>query len=252
MTTTKEPAMVTTNHTDRAVGTIGLVGAALVAAILGVHPLGTTELYDDGPGFLDHVNVFWVAIHLVAAVAFVTFAPVIHHAAETLRPGYPRALGRFAGVVATLGTALGVLHLVGFDTLTFLAFEDTFAAADGSEASLLGADLLLRLHAASLVSWMMAFWLPVSALLGAALLAEGTRPFWMRQLGPVAAVMQAAAVILFVAEGQHTTLGETVLFRAGVTLLLALVALLAWELRRGAPIGEPAESPRRPGVSRSK
>ena len=230
--------VASTAETDRAVGTIGLTGAGLVAVILGVHPFGTTELYDDGAAFLDHVGPFWVAIHLAAAVSVLSFVPAIRHSVETFHPGYPRALGRFAAAVATLGTDIGVLHLVGFDTITFVAFEDTFTAANGSDASLIAADLLLRIHAASLMSWMLAFWLPVSALLGAALLVEGSRPFWMRLLGPAAAIMQLAAAVLFVSEGQHTTVGETVLFRSGVTLLLALVALLSWELRRGAPIGE--------------
>jgi hypothetical protein len=47
---------------------LGLVVTIAVAVILGVHPFGSTELYDDGPRFVDHIGPIWVAIHVAVAV----------------------------------------------------------------------------------------------------------------------------------------------------------------------------------------
>ena len=43
---------------QRVIGTLGVVVAVAIAVILGVHPWGSTDLYDDGTRFVDHVGAF--------------------------------------------------------------------------------------------------------------------------------------------------------------------------------------------------
>lgn len=224
---------------SRLTGTVGLVCVLGVAAILGVHPLGTTDLYDDGGRFVDHVGGFWIAIHLVGVLLLFAVPLVIDRWAGGLRTTSARILGTWATTVAMIGMAVGALHLVATDTVVFFAFADTFEAAAGSESAEISADLLLRLHAATLSAWIVSFWLAVPALIAAALTAERRGPAWWRALPVVAVACQVVALAWFFAEGQWTTGSETGAFRLGVTLVLVIVGVLAWELRRGAPVGEP-------------
>lgn len=235
------PADVTAGN--RAAGTIGLVCAIGVAVILGIHPFGTTELYDDGQRFLDHVSWFWITIHLVATPLLLGFAVVIWRWTTTLQNPVARLIGAWATLVAAAGMAIGTLHLIGTDTVTFFAFADTYEAAGGSEAAEIAADLLLRIHAATLVSWIVAFWFMVPLLLAAALYVEGDRPKWLTGATALSALCQVVSLVLFFQAGQHTTASENGLFRIGVTLLIAIIGIMAWELRRGAPLGSPAEAP---------
>lgn len=227
----------------RATGTVGLLGVIGVVVILGIHPFGTTDLYDDGGEFLDHVSGFWIVIHLVAAILLFTFPLVLGRWAKGLRTPTARVLGEWSATVATLGMAVGAIHLVATDTVTFFAFADTFEAANGSESAVTSADVLLRLHAATLTAWIVSFWLTVPALVGAAMLIERRGPAWWRALAPIAAACQIVALVWFFAEAQWTTGSETGAFRLGVTLLLIVVGVIAWELRRGALVGEPAPGP---------
>ncbi|MDH3298990.1 MAG: hypothetical protein OES24_00615 [Acidimicrobiia bacterium] len=96
--------------------------------ILGIHPFGSTELYDDGAQYLEHVSAFWIVIHL---------------AATPLLFGFPLV------------------------------------------------------------------------------------------------ICQLASLILFFQAAQHTTASETGVFRVGVTLLIGLIGVMAWELRRGPPSANP-------------
>jgi hypothetical protein len=68
----------------RMTGTLGLVITVSVAVILGVHPRGSTGLYDDGVRFTEHVGWFWIAIHFVGAFFFVGIpAAILRRAALT-------------------------------------------------------------------------------------------------------------------------------------------------------------------------
>lgn len=225
---------------SRVTGTVGLACVVGVVVILGVHPFGSTELYDDGGRFLDHVSGFWIVIHLVATLLLFSFPLVLDRWAAGLRTPVGRMLGGWSSTVATLGMAVGAIHLVATDTVSFFAFRDTFEAGDGSESAAISADLLLRLHASTLTAWIMAFWFAVPALVGAALVVERRGPAWWRALAPLAAACQVVALVWFFAERQWTTGSETGAFRLGVTLLLLVVGILAWELRRGAPVGSAA------------
>ena len=51
-------------------GTLRVVVTLAVAIILGFHPFGSTDLYDDGARFVEHVGALWVVIHLAGAVLF--------------------------------------------------------------------------------------------------------------------------------------------------------------------------------------
>lgn len=220
---------------DRAVGTIGLVCAVGVAVILGVHPFGTTEVYDDGQQFLEHVGWFWIVLHFVATPLLIGFAPVIWRLASGLTAPAARMVGYFATMAAVGGMAIGALHLIGTDTITFFAFTDTFNAAGGgaNEAAALSADLLLRLHAATLATWIVAYWMMVPLLLALALYLEGDRPVWMTAAAAVSGVCQIVSIVLFLAAGQHTTVSENGFFRIGVTILVVLIGLVSWNMRQG-------------------
>ncbi len=225
---------------DRATGTVGLACAIGVAVILGIHPFGSTELYDDGQKFLEHVSPFWIVIHLVATPLLFGFALVLWRTARGMNNPMAATLATWASMIAVGGMAIGAIHLIANDTTTFFAFSDTFEAGAGSEATLVAADLLLRIHAASLVTWMVSFWFMVPAVLAAALWIERDRPMWLAAITGISALCQVIAIIMFFSAGQHTTASETGVFRVGVTLLIAVIAILAWELRRGAPVGQPA------------
>jgi hypothetical protein len=84
-------AMIDTSGVDDAVvqrqhvtGTLGVAVTVAVAVILGVHPFGSTGLYDDGPRFVEHVGALWVVIHFAGAVLLLAVPVVVASWAETL------------------------------------------------------------------------------------------------------------------------------------------------------------------------
>lgn len=222
------------------VGQIGMVGVVGLALVLIIHPFGRTELYDDGFEFLDHVNWFWMLIHVIGALLFLSWPPVLDAWARGLEDARARVVGRWAHMVSIAGVGVGTLHLVGFDTMTFWAFRDTYDAAGGSEAGDIGADLLLRIHAASLSSWVLVFFLAVPLLGGVAMLLEGRYPTWVGVVGVVGGALQVPALAITLSERQWSTLSEQFIFRTGVTLFIVWMVAIAWSLRRGAPVGTPA------------
>ena len=77
----------------RATGTIGVIVAIAVGLILGMHPLGSSDLYDDGPRFTHHVGYFWVTIHFVGAILLLAVPAVIAASSATLVTPAAHALG---------------------------------------------------------------------------------------------------------------------------------------------------------------
>ena len=227
------------DDTSRLAGTIGFYGAIAIAIVLAIHPFGSTDLYGDAYEFLDHVNAYWMVIHLVAAVILFTLPPLLGSWSETLDSARARLIGKWAHTMSIAGVGVGTIHLVGTDTMTFWAFRDTYDAAGGSEAAEIGADVLLRLHAATLSSWILVFFFAVPLIGGLAALLDTRHPRWIGYLGVVAGALQVPAIITTVAERQWTTLSEQFLFRTGATLFIVFWLAIAWGLRRGTPVGTP-------------
>lgn len=227
------------NETVRLAGTVGFYGAIAITILLVVHPFGTTDLYGTGSDFLGHVNAYWMIIHLLAAATLFTLPPVLGCWKDTMRSAPARFVGGWAHMMSIAGVGVGTIHLVGTDTMTFWAFRDTYDAADGSEAAAIGADVLLRLHAATLSSWVLVFFLAVPLLGGVAALLDGQNPKWVGYLGVVGGLLQIPALIVTTAERQWTTLSEQFIFRTGATLFIVFWIAIGWGLKRGAPIGTP-------------
>ena len=218
-------------------GNIGFWSVLALAVILGIHPFGTTDLYDDGQQFLEHVNAFWVTIHFLGAVAFLSFLVPVATWARNLVNARSRVIGKWALYVGIAGTAVGLIHLVATDTTVFIAFADTFAAGAGSEATTVAADLLLRLHAATLTAWTLSYFIAFPALLGWAARADGRFPNWYPWVSWIGALLAVAAVVVTMAQGQWTTLSEMGLFRPSVVLLILWLVITTWWMRKGSLIG---------------
>lgn len=221
----------------RLAGNIGFWSVLALALLLGIHPFGTTDLYDDGQQFLEHVNVFWVAIHFLGALTFLGFLVAVSTWGRNLSNARSRLLGHWALYAGIAGTAIGVFHLVAMDTTVFIAFADTLAAGSGSEAVTVGADLLIRYHAASLVAWTLSYYIAFPVLLGWAALADGRFPNWYPWVAWIGALLGVAAVAVTMAERQWTTLSEMGLFRPSVILLILWLVVTTWWMRRGSVIG---------------
>ena len=215
-------------------GRIGFWVAIALAVLLGLHPPGSTELYGDGKAFLEHIDGFWIAIHVAVAVLLFVVPLVVGVWASHLATAKARVYGGLATSAAVGGAAIGVLHLVGMDTMTFVAFSDTFESGAGSEAVLVGADILLRIHAATLAAWALSFFfvLPVSA--GIAAMADGRYPAWYWLLLLVAGVSALGGVIVAFSEGQWSDISETVLLRISGVLAIVWILITSWWMRKGS------------------
>ena len=222
--------------TDHVAGTLGIVIAVLLAAILGIHPPGNTRLYDDGVAFVEHIGPFWIVIHLLGSLVLVGVPAVVWAWGETLHTPAGRVYGRLAGQASIVGVAIGVLHVAGTDTMAFLAYADTLRAAGDEGAADIGADVLLRMHAATLVAWVVGFFVAVPLALALASGFEGMRGwrFWI----PVAdAALAASAIVVTLFAGQWTTLSEMFLLRPAITLFVVWLGLTGIVMRRSATTG---------------
>lgn len=226
-----------TSQRDAEIQTAGNLGfwfVVVLTAVLLVHPFGTTELYDDGHLFLDHVDALWVSIHFAAAVLFLAILLPIGTWARHLGTEKARAFGRWAVYLAIAGTAVGLIHLTATDTTTFLAFADTFEAGSGGDLANLGADLLLRLHASTFVAWVTSYFFALPIALGWAAMVDGRFPAWYPWLAWVAATLAGVSVVLTLTAGQLTTLSEMGIFRPSVTLYLVWLLVTTWWMRNGS------------------
>ncbi len=230
---TTQPAFHANTESARAVGNIAIGSAIGLTLVLGVHPFGTTDLYGDGAEFTEHPSGVWIAIHLAAAILMLAFPMVVGAwAASLTRPG-ARVWGRLAETTAILGTAVGVIHLVGTDTILIAFFADTVTAA-GTDATV-SADLVMRLHAATLTSWIIGFWIAVPLVAGTAAWIDGRRG-WEVWLPAAMVVMLTICLGITLNEGQYTTLSDMVFFRIPGTLFIIWIALIGIDMRkRDAP-----------------
>lgn len=239
MSSTITEPRASADDATRLAGTIGFYGAIAIAIILAIHPFGTTDLYGDGPEFLDHVNAYWMVLHLAATLVLFTLPPLLNSWRDSLQTGRARLIAGWAHMMSIAGVGVGTIHLLGTDGMTFWAFRDTYDAAGGSEAAQIGADVLLRLHAATLTSWIAVSFLAVPLLAGVAALLDGRYPKWVGYIGVIGGALQVPAIIITTAERQWTTLSEQFVFRTGATLFIVFWLAIAWSLKRGAPVGTP-------------
>ena len=212
-------------------GTLGIAVTIAVAVILGVHPFGSTGLYDDGTRFVEHVGPLWVIIHFAGAVLLLAIPVIVASWAETLDAAASQVFGKLTVTVSVVAVTLAVLHLVGTDTMTFLAYEDTLAS--GIDGAVIGADVLLRVHAATLMAWVMSMFvaLPIVAAVATASDRVWSWQFWL----PAAiATVSLASVSVTLVEGQWTTLSEMGLLRPTITLFLVWFGLTSRRLRRSS------------------
>lgn len=221
-------------HDTEIAGKVGFAAVVLVVVVLGIHPLGTTSLYDDGEAFLDHVGSFWIVLHVVGTIGLLFFPVIIDRWSRGLVTPESRLAGRAAFVVSIIGMGVGVLHVIATDTMTFVTFADTFEASGGSEAGTIAVDLLLRLHASTLTAWVTSFWLATPLALGVASFLDRRQPRWMAWLALAGGGLQIAAISITLAERQWTTLSEQVVFRTGATLFLVWMLVATWWMRRGS------------------
>jgi hypothetical protein len=212
-------------------GRVGLALPVLLATILALHPPGSTELYDDGVRFVQHVDGFWVGMHLAAAVMLLGIPLILGAWAVSGHTAEGALFADLAAKLSVAGVALGALHLVGTDTITFLAYQDTLAA--GGEATAVGADVLLRLHAATLMVWTIVLLVAVPLAAAIAAWLDATRGWrFLLPLACACLAVGAAAVTAF--ERRWTTVSEMILFRSSMTLLLVWLFLCGLTLRRAA------------------
>ena len=224
----------------RLAGQIGFWSVIALAVLLGVHPLGTTDLYDDGQQFLEHVNAFWVTIHFVAAFLFIALLVVFWAWVRDLAPGRARVLGQLGLMAAIAGTGVGSIHLIATDTMSFIAYTDTFVAGSDTDSVRVGADVLLRLHASTLSAWTLSYFAAVPLLMGMAARADGRFPGWYSLIAFLGAVASITAVIVTALEGQWTTLSEMGIFRPGVVLLAIWLLTTSYWMRSGTLEGAAA------------
>lgn len=221
----------------RVAGTVGVSIAVALALILGAHPAGTTALYSDGVEFVEHISPFWVLIHLLAVLAFLGVPLVLSAWGASARTVAGGMFGDLAARLSVGGVALATLHLAGTDTMSFLGFRETLDQ-DGAGAAI-GADVLLRIHAATLVAFVMGMFVAVPAVLAIAAWFERERG-WRLGLPAATAALAFTAVVVTVVEGQWTTVSEMVLFRLAATSFIVWLGITSWLLRRSASDVEPA------------
>ncbi len=212
----------------RVAGTVGISVAVGLAVILGIHPPGDTALYDDPIEFVDHVGTYWISLHLVAAILFLGVPTVVGAWGGTLESPAARVFGRMAGTVSVIGVAIGALHLVGTDAITFEFFADTLDS--GAPAAVTVADGLLRLHAATLTTLIVTLFLGVPLCIAIASWCDGRRD-WHVWVPGAAVVLSTASLAVTLTERQYTTLSEMVLFRPAATLVVIWLFFIGRELR---------------------
>lgn len=226
-------------------GSVGIGMAILLAAIFVTHPPGSTELYADGVRFVEHVTPFWVVSHVLLGVILLGLPLVLGAWTKLARTAVGALFADFTAKLSIVGVTIGILHLVGTDTVTFYAFQQTLAA--NGEAAVLGADVLLRLHAATLVVWTLTLFSAVPLVASVSAWLDGDRR-WRFWLPLTAGLLSVSAVIVTLVEQQWTTVSETILLRSGATLLLVWIFLVSWTLRHAgrSEVRTPPREPTQP------
>ncbi len=232
----------TTEATDtaptalRTVGTIGLIATVLSVVGNALHPFdGSTELYSDITLLAAKAGgSLWVIDHLVLAVLLLVVPWLLHTWARTLPDIGARTWGRLAVITATVGTAIGTVHLAGIDGAALGSYAEVLATSPSEAATAAGA-VLLRVHLATFLSWVVSFW-AVTQLLLAVVVHKGDDRTWLAVLLAVGGLLAAASAVITASEGQLTTLSEPILFRPSTITFTVWLFVASFDLRRA---GEP-------------
>lgn len=236
---TQTPAATTGTAptTLRTVGTIGLIATVLSVVGNALHPFdGSTELYADIALFAAKAEgPVWVIDHLVIAVVLLVVPWLLHTWAQTLPDPAARTWGRLAVVTATIGTAIGTVHLAGIDGAALGSYAEVLASSPSEAATAAGA-VLLRVHLATFLSWVVSFW-AVTQLLLAVVVHKGDDRPWLTVLLAAGGLLAAASAVITASEGQLTTLSEPILFRPSTITFTVWLFVASFDLRRA---GEPA------------
>lgn len=218
----------------RTVGTIGLVGGALLVVANLVHPFGNTGLYSSGVEFVEHTGTFWIWLHFAIA-ATLLIGPLLAHAwYRSLTDSTAIVWGRLAFLTVLLGTTVGVVHLAGIDGSALPAWQEVLDS--GAEGAELGADLLMRVHLTTFVSWTFLFFGFAQLFLA---VTEFVRPEGNRLLGVLVAlggVLGLASAVVSGVGGQLTTATDTFMLRPSAALLTVWIFWEAWTMRSKAAI----------------
>lgn len=204
----------------RRVGMVALVAAAWLIIGNITHPIGTTALYTDGVAFVEHAdNTYWVVSHVLLALAL-TVTPWLAWAwRDTLQSVEARTWGTFGLTLIALGTVFSVYHVGGIDGVAIPAYGEVLAA--GGEAAVVGADLFMRIHLASITAWAILFFGGGQTVVGIAEIIEGTRR-------PLGWLMVVCGVLGFAFAGAVAIAGHLSGFTEGVLLRGSSVGFTVW------------------------
>lgn len=231
----------TTNRpttTARTVGTVGLWTTTLLVLGNLLHPFdGSTALYADITAFAGKAEgALWIGVHLGVAVLMLVVPWLVQAWASASDVTRTRLVGRLAFATSLVGTAIGTIHLAGVDGAALGSFADLLDPADPVTAT--AGAVLLRLHLATFLSWVLAFWMATQALLGVAVILDGRRR-WLGGLLLIGSALAAGSVIVTAVEGQLTTLSEPLLFRTSTLPFTVWLFAASMDLRDHGRTGRP-------------
>lgn len=218
--------------TTRTVGTVGLWAAVLLVLGNLLHPFdGSTALYADITAFASKAEgVLWVGVHLGVAVLLLVVPWLVQAWASSSDVPRTRLVGRLAFATSLVGTAIGTVHLAGVDGAALGSYATVLDPAD--PVTITAGAVLLRVHLATFLSWVLTFWMATQALLGVAAILDGRRR-WLGCLLLVGAALAAGSTIVTAVEGQLTTLSEPLLFRTSTLPLTVWLFAASMDLRTG-------------------
>jgi hypothetical protein len=223
----------------RRIGIVALVAAAWLVVGNVTHPVGSTELYTDGAAFSEYADTtYWVVNHVLIAIALMVTPWLAWGWRETLRSLEARTWGMFGLILMSLGTVFSVFHLAGIDGVAIPAYADVLAS--GGDAAVVGADLFMRIHLASITTWAILLWGGSQLVVGIAEIAEGTRRLlgWLMVVCGGLGFAFAWTVAL---TGHLTGFSEGVLFRGATVGFTVWLIWTAWEMAKSdRPAVQPA------------
>lgn len=229
----------------RMVGTIGLGATGLLVLGNALHPFdGSTELYGDITQFAAKAEgTLWVVDHLVLGAVFLVVPWLTHAWVRTMPGPVARVWGRLAVTTSVVGVAIGTIHLGGVDGAALGSFADVLADPAAGDVAATAGEVLLRVHLATFLSWVISFW-AVSQLALAVTNHHGGGRTWLTALLALGGILATVSAVVTATEGQLTTLSEPILFRPATLTYTVWLVVAGLDLRRGGGGGGPARRTR--------